>query len=217
MVLNIGGTRFETYISTLTKYPDSLLGAMFSERNVHLRKPDKNGEYFFDRSGLAFESILNFYRTGVLLPCPGISKQMLIHEADYWQLPSDQLTCSEDQKIGNLALNVLRKKVDPTLSKIKGYILDIVQKAAMNGMQSFSIEFKESQHYEFYGFLSNFSHRELLLRDLIQQNFDVSFNDLTSGQGHSYILFITLWNRYTRQTIGDSTVALVNFSYFKYF
>lgn len=37
----------------------------------------------------------------------------------------------------------------------------------------------------------------------------MSFNDMTSGQGHSYILFITLWNRYTRQKYGESaTTAL---------
>src|SRR5687768_6482983 len=40
VVLNIGGTRFETFVSTLTKYPNSLLGAMFHPRNSHLRKPD---------------------------------------------------------------------------------------------------------------------------------------------------------------------------------
>ncbi len=77
-------------------------------------------------------------------------------------------------------------------------------------MQSFSIEFKESQQQEYYAFLSNFSHRELLLHDLLYENFDVSFNDITSGQGHSYILFITLWNRFTRQRVSDTTTGLVS-------
>jgi hypothetical protein len=84
-----------------------------------------------------------------------------------------------------------------------------MQAAAYKGVQSFSIEFKESQDQEFYAFLSNFSHRELLLHDLIQENFDVSFNDITSGQGHSYILFVTLWNRFTQHKPKDTVTALV--------
>jgi len=207
IVLNVGGTVFETYFSTLTKYPTSLLGAMFHERNSSLLLPDKNGQYFFDRSPVIFEAIINFYRTGKLKGVPGVSKQTLEEEVDYWQLPPE---CIQDEdRIGNkyaqLAMDVLRSKAEPTLTKLSDHILQTIFKAAQEGVQSFSIEFKESQDHEYYGFLSNFSNRELLLHDLLQENFDVSFDDMTSGQGHSYILFITLWNRYTRQKYGENT------------
>src|SRR5690554_4096210 len=66
VVLNVGGTRFETYISTLTKYPTSLLGAMFHERNSSILKRDEHGEYFFDRSPALFEAVINFYRFSFL-------------------------------------------------------------------------------------------------------------------------------------------------------
>ena len=46
---SVGGKRFETYTSTLTAYPDTLLGAMFSARNRRMRRADGNGEFFFDR------------------------------------------------------------------------------------------------------------------------------------------------------------------------
>ncbi|RGB31360.1 hypothetical protein C1646_262429 [Rhizophagus diaphanus] len=49
IVLNIGGIKYETYRSTLTAYPDTLLGTMFQERNEELLKPNEN-EYFFDRN-----------------------------------------------------------------------------------------------------------------------------------------------------------------------
>jgi hypothetical protein len=49
VVLNIGGNRFEVSRTTLTKYPNTLLGNLFLSKNKHLRKPDKKGEYFFDR------------------------------------------------------------------------------------------------------------------------------------------------------------------------
>mmetsp|Transcript_5803 Transcript_5803/g.8121 ORF Transcript_5803/g.8121 Transcript_5803/m.8121 type:complete len:269 (-) Transcript_5803:26-832(-) len=206
VVLNVGGRKFETYVSTLLKYPNSLLGAMFHERNAHLLKPDFNGEYFFDRSPVAFESILNFYRTGKLRSVPGLSRGALEDEVDYWQLPSESI--QDEEKIGTrysyIALEAIRQKAEALVEKIKAHIIEKIQQASLEGTQSFTIEFKESEH-EYYGFLSNFSNRELLLHDLLQENFDVSFNDMTSVMGHSYILNITLWNRYTRAKYGEST------------
>uniref|UniRef100_U9U2P1 BTB domain-containing protein n=1 Tax=Rhizophagus irregularis (strain DAOM 181602 / DAOM 197198 / MUCL 43194) TaxID=747089 RepID=U9U2P1_RHIID len=64
IVLNIGGIKYETYRSTLTAYPDTLLGTMFQERNEELLKPNKN-EYFFDRNGKAFHYIMEYYRTEI--------------------------------------------------------------------------------------------------------------------------------------------------------
>lgn len=55
------------------------------------------------------------------------------------------------------------------------------------GMQSLTIEFKPGHQQDFYSFLSNISHRELLLHDLLAQDLDVSFSDMTSAQGHSCI------------------------------
>jgi hypothetical protein len=51
VVLNVGGVRFETAVSTLTAYPDTLLGAMFSARSRGITHCDAKGEYFFDRCG----------------------------------------------------------------------------------------------------------------------------------------------------------------------
>lgn len=87
VVLNVGGKKFETYASTLLKFPESLLGIMFHERNEHLRKPDANGEYFFDRSPILFESVLNFYRTGKLIRIPGVVREMMEEELEFWQIP----------------------------------------------------------------------------------------------------------------------------------
>ncbi len=49
VILNVGGVKFEVSQSTLTNYPNTLLGSMFLPQNKHLRRPDKRGEYFFDR------------------------------------------------------------------------------------------------------------------------------------------------------------------------
>lgn len=87
VVLSVGGRRFETYSSTLSAYPDTLLGAMFSTRNRHLRRPDAAGEYFFDRDPRLFEHILNFYRVGKIFMPSDISSESLKEELAYFHLP----------------------------------------------------------------------------------------------------------------------------------
>ncbi|XP_061795570.1 A-type voltage-gated potassium channel KCND3-like isoform X1 [Nerophis lumbriciformis] len=62
IVLNVSGRRFQTWRTTLDRYPDTLLGS--SEKDFFYNEEAK--EYFFDRDPDAFRSILNFYRTGKL-------------------------------------------------------------------------------------------------------------------------------------------------------
>ncbi|CAI2169484.1 1794_t:CDS:2 [Funneliformis geosporum] len=64
IILNVGGIKYETFRSTLTAYPDTLLGIMFSERNKEMLHPTNVNEYFFDRDGYIFRYILQYYRTG---------------------------------------------------------------------------------------------------------------------------------------------------------
>ena len=88
--LNVGGSKFETTLSTLTRYPESMLGAMFSGR--HEVTPDEEGHVFIDRDGTHFRVILNYLRTGCLdVPHSDQAANELKRELDYYQLPSDDL------------------------------------------------------------------------------------------------------------------------------
>ena len=58
--LNVGGSRYTTTLSTLTKYPDSMLGAMFSGRHALVQQDD--GSYFIDVDGEPFRYILSYLR-----------------------------------------------------------------------------------------------------------------------------------------------------------
>ncbi|RHZ47625.1 hypothetical protein Glove_575g43 [Diversispora epigaea] len=115
IILSIGGFKYETYRSTLTSYPDTLLGTMFLERNKSLLRPNNDNEYFFDRDGYIFRYIIQFYRTGEIFwpdtnplppPCyhsdlnsnnnnqlqicshfPNITNKELIAELTYFQIP----------------------------------------------------------------------------------------------------------------------------------
>ena len=58
--LNVGGSKFSTTLTTLTRLPDTMLGAMFSGR--HKLITDEAGYYFIDRDGTHFRHILNYLR-----------------------------------------------------------------------------------------------------------------------------------------------------------
>ena len=60
ITLDVGDHLFTTTTATLTHYPDTMLGAMFSGRHALIQ--DKNGTYFIDRDGTHFREILNFLR-----------------------------------------------------------------------------------------------------------------------------------------------------------
>ncbi|XP_019737395.1 potassium voltage-gated channel subfamily D member 2-like [Hippocampus comes] len=62
LLLNVSGTRFQTWRTTLERYPDTLLGS--SEKDFFFHEESR--EYFFDRDPDIFRHILNFYRTGKL-------------------------------------------------------------------------------------------------------------------------------------------------------
>ncbi|XP_071351261.1 A-type voltage-gated potassium channel KCND2-like isoform X2 [Trachinotus anak] len=62
IVLNVSGTKFQTWRNTLERYPDTLLGS--TERDFFFH--EETNEYFFDRDPDIFRHILNFYRTGKL-------------------------------------------------------------------------------------------------------------------------------------------------------
>ncbi|KAI2650593.1 BTB/POZ domain-containing protein KCTD6 [Labeo rohita] len=85
VTLNVGGHLYTTSLSTLQRYPDSMLGAMF--RGDFPTTRDAQGNYFIDRDGPLFRYILNFLRTSKLtLPCDFKETELLRKEADFYQI-----------------------------------------------------------------------------------------------------------------------------------
>ena len=83
--LNVGGHIYTTSLSTLTKYPHSMLGVMFSGRIPVAR--DSKGNFFIDRDGQTFRFILNFLRSSKLrVPSDPQDREQLIEEADFYQI-----------------------------------------------------------------------------------------------------------------------------------
>ena len=65
--INVGGRLFQTTVFTLTKYPGSMLSAMFSHTDIGMppMPRTKDGKlYFLDVDPKYFEIILNWLRMG---------------------------------------------------------------------------------------------------------------------------------------------------------
>ncbi|RNA28301.1 potassium voltage-gated channel Shaw [Brachionus plicatilis] len=81
--LNIGGIRFETFNSTLTNIPGTRLSKLSkSDHNYDLVRD----EYFFDRSPVLFEYILNLLRTGELHIPSNECGSSVSKELTYWNI-----------------------------------------------------------------------------------------------------------------------------------
>ena len=90
IVLDVGGMHYSTSRTTLTKYPESMLGVMFSGRHDLETMQCEDGSFFIDRDGTHFRYILNYLRDGeeVLESFPNSTVILLdlLREAKFYQL-----------------------------------------------------------------------------------------------------------------------------------
>ncbi|XP_044273110.1 BTB/POZ domain-containing protein KCTD11 isoform X1 [Varanus komodoensis] len=113
VTLNVGGKLYSTTLETLTRFPDSMLGAMF--RGPQPALTDSRGNYFIDRDGKAFRHILNFLRFGRLdLPEGYAELSLLRAEADFYQIRPllDELRRVEAERWRQRSNAVLHADVD---------------------------------------------------------------------------------------------------------
>ena len=84
--INVGGHIYTTSLSTLTRFSESMLGAMFSGRQSVAK--DSRGNFFIDRDGAMFRYVLNFLRSARMnLPDNFQEFDQLREEADFFQIP----------------------------------------------------------------------------------------------------------------------------------
>ncbi|CAJ0642443.1 8015_t:CDS:10 [Entrophospora sp. SA101] len=140
VILNVGGTKFETKISTLLSQPDTLLGKMFHPRNRSLLKPThRDNEYFFDRNPKAFYYILEYYRTEIdeenqfVDNNETLTLEMMKKELDYFNI---EMSMKE--------LNLAEKAAAEIFTKFIKAIENLIYEAIRTFSSSITIEFFSS-------------------------------------------------------------------------
>mmetsp|Transcript_39893 Transcript_39893/g.35590 ORF Transcript_39893/g.35590 Transcript_39893/m.35590 type:complete len:199 (-) Transcript_39893:154-750(-) len=91
ITLNVGGTLFQTTLSTLRKHKGSKLDKLF-EKTDSIPKDDK-GNFFLDRDPEFFKHIISFNRSNKIAYSPDDSiNDMILLEFQHWEipLPNDQ-------------------------------------------------------------------------------------------------------------------------------
>ena len=81
VILNVGGQRHETHLSTLNNFTDTRLTWISDQIKLD---PRPNREFFFDRHPGLFSHILNYFRTGKLHAPRDICGPMFAEELSYW-------------------------------------------------------------------------------------------------------------------------------------
>ena len=89
IVINISGLRFQTYVSTLEKFPDTLLGSATKRQQFY---DAELGELFFDRNRSAFEAILGYYQNdGSIFRPENVPIKIIAGEIMFFELGSTAL------------------------------------------------------------------------------------------------------------------------------
>lgn len=88
ILINVGGFRHETHVSTLKNIPDTRL--YWIAENV-LSDSSEKREFFYDRHPGAFTQILNYYRTGKLHYPTDMCGPMFEEELGFWGIDEKQM------------------------------------------------------------------------------------------------------------------------------
>lgn len=99
----MGGSRFETTLTTLRRFPGSMLATMFLGSDRIGVPLDADGFVFIDRNHEFFGAVLDYFRTGeVVWPTDSSRRRALLREFEFYalepppELPADPPKCCVD-------------------------------------------------------------------------------------------------------------------------
>ena len=120
IVINVRGTVFETFIGTLERFPNTLLGS--KSRRQLLRSPISN-ELTLQTNVTAFEAILFYYQSnGFLVRPPWLPMEHFEQECRYFQL-SDKTIKQMKEREGY----VVRSKADVNTKSFRGKFWNLLE------------------------------------------------------------------------------------------
>jgi len=87
LIINVSGQHYETQLSTVERYPDTLLGSDAKRRRYY---DVERREYFFDRNRPSFDAILYYYQSGGRLKRPvTVHSDVFTEELQFYELGAD--------------------------------------------------------------------------------------------------------------------------------
>eukprot|EP00112_Aurelia_sp_Birch-Aquarium-sp1_P008922 Seg1997.5 transcript_id=Seg1997.5/GoldUCD/mRNA.D3Y31 product="Potassium voltage-gated channel subfamily A member 3" protein_id=Seg1997.5/GoldUCD/D3Y31 len=117
IVINVSGKKFETYESTF-KSRSSCLLAKKARTSYY---DEKRGEYFFDRNSKAFEAILTYLQTGILVKPEAVADKVYLEDLRFFGFENEavdfykSLLQSTDHPIMVFPKNKYQRKVWETM------------------------------------------------------------------------------------------------------
>lgn len=167
ITLNVGGKRYTTSLTTLTKIKDSMLGRMFNPDNLSLLKRLDDGSVFIDRDGKIFRYILEYLRDGEIPNIKESDRKRLAREANYYGLDGLVETFNSDIQVYTKGLFIQQCEMSELFMDVYAIISNFVKenllyfnKIIINISESTGID-KDNNHYiwnkdhnDFYGYLS---------------------------------------------------------------
>ena len=103
--INVGGQRFLTKWTTLQQPNCSRLSQLSTSDTTY---DCDNNEFYFDRSWLLFECIIDMHRNGTLHLPHGICVPRIIDELSFWDIPIENVACCCWARIQEYARNAER-------------------------------------------------------------------------------------------------------------
>jgi len=133
--LNVGGKRYVTTESTLISKGDNFFTAMLEKIKEGTMNCiiDEEGYIFIDRNGSAFESVLEYLRTGALFLPPGITKEQVAIEFDFYSIQRIDLE-TESYKLAHHSKwnNLAQQFFDTYWSSIRDKLYEMVHEHGLN-------------------------------------------------------------------------------------
>jgi hypothetical protein len=102
--LNVGGTPYEVTLSTLMKFPDTMLAALASER--WRQHSDRHELIFIDRDGDLFRYILAWYHDNEILIPRTVAAGAVANEVRFFSLPDTAAVEQEEIPIAESVRDV---------------------------------------------------------------------------------------------------------------
>ncbi|CAH8539228.1 unnamed protein product [Dicrocoelium dendriticum] len=162
--VDVGGVLYTSSLQTLTKYPDSRLGRMFSGVTPIILDTMKQ-HYFIDRDGTLFRHVLNFLRTGqVNIGAQFDEFDQLVQEVRHYELGEmlEALDRLASERRSDGRKRVIRNKLQSRLSLNKKRRIQHCQVAEEfmtkenDGARTCALRFADSEMLEFRIASSNY-------------------------------------------------------------